>query len=233
MRIAFVGAGEVTIRTTELLTARGHEVVIIEHDQSKIDDVSESLDCDFLKGDGTKPEILREVGPEQTDVLFCLTDSDQTNLIASLVGRTLGFARVIPKLQDPEFEEISIELDLKDAILPSRTISRYLADMVEGMDILELSTVIKGDARFFTFIVDAEKGKSIAELDLPKNSRLICYYRKGQFNLAEENDTLRKGDEVVILTTSDSLQDLNDRWRPKQANHDEDEETESSRNNAG
>jgi len=154
-------------------------------------------------------------------VLFCLTDSDQANLISSLVGRSLGFKRVIPSLQDPEFEGICSELDLKDTILPSRTISRYLADMVEGVDILELSTVIKGEARFFTFTVVKEKGKHLADLDLPKNARVICYYRDGRFFLAEEETKLHKGDEMVILTHSECIDDLRERWNPKEAKNDE------------
>jgi trk system potassium uptake protein len=221
MRIAFVGAGEVTVRTAELLIGRGHEVIIIENDQKKINDLSDSMDCSFLNGDGSKPAILREVGPEQTDVLFCLADSDQANLISSLVGRSLGFKRVIPSIQDPEFEGICSELDLKDTILPTRTISRYLADMVEGVDILELSTVIKGEARFFTFTVDKDKGKSVADLNLPKNARVICSYRDGRFSLADEETRLLERDEVVILTYSEYINDLRDRWDPKQAENDE------------
>jgi len=217
MRIAFVGAGEVTVRTAELLIERSHEVIIIENDQEKIEALSDTLDCSFLRGDGSKPAILREVGPEQTHVLFCLTDSDQANLISSLVGRSLGFKRVITSIQDPEFEGICRELDLKDTILPSRTISRYLADMVEGLDILELSTVIKGETRFFAFTVDKEKEKTVADLELPKNAKVICYYRSGRFSLAEDETKLRKGDEMVILTHSENIGELRERWQPKQS----------------
>lgn len=221
MRIAFVGAGEVTERTAELLIERGHEVIIIEKSEERIDRLSEILDCSFLHGDGSSPAILREVGPEQTDVLFCLSDSDQANLIASLVGRSLGFKRVIPSIEDPEFEGICRELSLQDTILPSRTISRYLADMVEGLDILELSTVIKGEARFFSFTVEKEKGSRVGDLDLPKDAKAVCYYRDGQFSLSTDDTKLRKGDEVVILTHSQNLTGLRERWQPKQVTNDE------------
>ena len=68
-------------------------MIIIESNPEKIEELSDILDCSFLNGDGSKPAILREVGPDQTDVLFCLSDSDQANLISSLVGRSLGFKR--------------------------------------------------------------------------------------------------------------------------------------------
>jgi trk system potassium uptake protein TrkA len=213
MRIAFVGAGEFTVKTSELLIERNHEVIIIEQDQERIDNLSDTLDCSFLKGDGSNPSILREVGPEQTDVLFCLSSSDQSNLISSLVGRSLGFKRVIPSIQNPEFEGICSELGLEDTIVPSRTISRYLADMVEGLDILELSTVIKGEARFFTFIVAKEKGKRVLDLYLPESAKVICLYRDNRFSLAHEKTQLRKDDEVVVLTHSENIADLKNRWQ--------------------
>lgn len=222
MRIAFVGAGEISVRTAELLIEAGHEIIIIERDKEKIDELSEKLDCSFLNGDGSKPDILREVAPKDTDALFCLTGNDEVNLIASLVGRTLGFKRVIPLLHDPEYEIICKELDLDDRILPSRTISRYLADMAKGLDILELSTVIKDEARFFTFTVEDDKVNSVADLELPEDAKVVCFYRDGKFHLADEETDLDDGDEVVILTYFDNIKELKERWNPKQSNDSKD-----------
>ena len=42
--------------------------------KTNIDELSDEMDCSFLQGDGSRPDILREVNPEQTDILFCLTD---------------------------------------------------------------------------------------------------------------------------------------------------------------
>jgi len=215
MRVAFVGAGEMSLRTAELLIARGHQVIIIETNRKKIDEISDDFDCSFLHGDGSKPPILREAGPEHTDALFCLTDSDQANLIASLVGRSLGFKRVITRIQDPEFEVICRELGLQDTIIPSRTIGRYLADMLEGLDILELSTVIRGEARFYSFSARKEDAVAVEELNLPESAKVVCYYRGGRFYLAGEKTRLREKDEVVILTHSENLQALRERWDPK------------------
>jgi len=110
MRTVFIGAGEVSIGTAKALVKKGHEVIIIETDKAKIDELSEEMDCSFLQGDGSRPDILREVNPEQTDILFCLTDSDQVNVIGSLVGCSLGFKRVVTSIRDEQFEVICHEL---------------------------------------------------------------------------------------------------------------------------
>ena len=212
MRVVFVGAGEVSARTAEFLIGKGHEVIIIDKDSERLEALSDHLDCSFLNGDGSNPAILREVSPEKTDVLIGLTDDDQDNLIASLVGRSLGFKRVITSIQNPEFADICRELDLDHTIIPSRTISRYLADMIQGVDIMELSTVMKDTARFFTFVAAKEDAGVIKNLELPDTAKIVCYYREGRFFLADAETKLKKDDEVVIITDNDTLPELKERW---------------------
>jgi trk system potassium uptake protein TrkA len=215
MRIVFVGADDVAVQTAEFLIGKGHEVVIIDTDREKIEELSDRLDCGFLNGDGSSPSILREANPGDTDVLISVSSSDTTNLIASLVGRSLGFKRVIGSIRDPDYEEICRELGLENTIMPSRTISLYLADMVEGIDTLELSRVIQDTARFFTFIAQDRDAGKISDLDLPDTARVICFYRDGRFHLVRGASKLRKNDEVVILTDYETLKDLEARWESK------------------
>ncbi|MGD2080678.1 MAG: TrkA family potassium uptake protein [Nitrospirota bacterium] len=215
MRIAFVGAGELSVMTARALIDRGNEVIIIEKEKDRIDDLSEQLDCGFINGDGSKPPILKEAGPESTDILFCLTGNDQVNIIASLVGRSMGFSRVVTKITDTELEHICTELGLTDTIIPTRTISRFLADMAAGRDVFELSTMLRGEARVFSFVAREEHGGKISELGLPGAARIICYYRDGEFHLAGGEGKLQKGDEVVVLTRGDALEELRERFAPK------------------
>jgi trk system potassium uptake protein TrkA len=215
MRAVFIGAGAIAVMTTRTLLKRGHEVVIIERDKARIDALGEELDCGFILGDGGKPAILREADAERTDFLFCVTAHDQSNIIASLVGRSLGFKRVVTRIEDPEFEHICIELGLEDTIVPTRTIGRYLADMFAGHDPLELSAMIKDEARVFSFVISDDEVETIAALDLPKDSRVICCYRDGKFTLPGPEDTLRIDDEVVIITHSRNVSALEERWGPR------------------
>lgn len=212
MRAVFVGAGSVTVMAARIMLKRGHEVVIIERDRERIDALGEMLDCGFLHGDGSTPVLLREADPEHSDCLFCLTGQDQTNILASLVGRSLGYARVVTKIEDPEFEHICLELGLEDTIVPALTIGRYLADMLQGQDLLELSAMVKDEARVFSFIAGDDDAVAIGALGLPDDSRVICLYRDGRFQLPEADARLERGDEVIVLTHSRNLARLQQRW---------------------
>lgn len=212
MRAVFIGASSLAVRTAQLLLQRGHEVVMVERDKERIEALGSELDCGFVNGDGSKPAILRETDPAGTDVLFCLTGNDQANILASLVGRSLGFRRVVTKIDDPAFEHVCIELGLEDTIIPSRTIGRFLADLFEGHDPLELSSMIRDEARTFTFVAREEDEVTISELDLPASSRVICVYRGGKFVVPDSDTRLKAGDEVVIVTHSKHLGKLVERW---------------------
>jgi trk system potassium uptake protein TrkA len=198
--------------TVHILLQRGHEVIIIEKDKDCIDSLSNELDCGFLHGDGSKPALLKEAGPEQTDVLYCLTSDDRINILASLVGRSLGFKRIVTKIEDPEFEHVCLELGLEHTIIPARTIGRYLSDMVDGQDPLEMSTMIRDEARIFSFVIHEADQGDLHALDLPKQSRVVCIYRDKKLLIPEEEFKLKTDDEVVIITHKDNLGKLNERW---------------------
>lgn len=214
MRAVFVGASTLAVTAARRLLAGGHEVVIVDRDRERIDALSAELDCGFLHGDGSKPALLREADPQGTDGLFCLTGNDQTNILSSLVGRSLGFRRVVTKIEDSEFEHLCLELGLEDIIIPTRTIGRYLFDMFEGRDHMEIIALIKGEARAFSFVARAEDEKPIAELGLPEGCRVMFFYRDERFTLPEADSRLERGDEVMIVTHSRNLEALRARWRP-------------------
>ena len=210
MRAVFVGASPATLAAVRVLLDRNHEVVIVEHDREVIESLDE-LDCGVLHGDGSRPAILKEADPENTDFLFCLTTNDQTNIIASLVGRSLGFSRVITRIEQQEFEHVCLELGLVDTIVPEVTLARHLADVMEGRDPLELSATLGADARLISFVLREDEGGPIENLELPGDSRVICLYRDEELIFAKPELELKKGDQVVVLARTEDADELRDR----------------------
>jgi len=213
MRAVFIGASGLAVMTARVLLRRGHEVVIIEQDKGIIESLSTELDCGFLNGDGSRPALLREADPPHSDFLFCVTGNDQANIIASLVGRSLGFPRVVTRIEDPSFEHICLELGLEDTIIPARTMGRYLADMAEGHNLLEMSAMIKGDARILSFVAKEKQAGKLADLSLPPGARVAWYYRGTEFLLPEPDGTIKPDDEVILITHRKHLDELQELLR--------------------
>jgi trk system potassium uptake protein TrkA len=200
--------------TARQLLEKRYEVVVIEQDKERIDELGRDMDVGFIHGDGSKPAILREADPAATDFLFCLCGTDQYNIIASLVGRSLGYRRVITRIEDPSYEHICIELGLEDIIIPDFTIARHLGDLCEGQDSLELSAMLKGDARVFAFVASETDEGPLADLNPPKGSSLMFLYRDDKLMLPEPETTVREGDEVLIISHAKVIPELQARWKP-------------------
>jgi trk system potassium uptake protein TrkA len=211
MRVTFVGASPLAVLAAKRLSQQGHEVVLIDEDGDKIEALSDQLDCGLVVGDGTRPAVLEEISPETSDFLFCLSDRDEANILSALVGRSLGFDRVVPKVDDPDLETICTELGLDEVIVPDREVAAQLADLVEGRDAPDLTTVVRSGLRFFGLKVPAgvDDGNG---LDLPQGARMIAVTRGDESMLADMETRVQEGDEVVLIVEEGEIQGLRDRF---------------------
>lgn len=89
MRVIIVGAGEVGYQIAKFLTYEGVDVVIIDRDGSKLRRISEELDIATIEAEGSDPSAFKEAGADNADLLLAVTNSDETNMIACLLGKAM------------------------------------------------------------------------------------------------------------------------------------------------
>ena len=88
--------------------------------------------------------------------------------------------------------------------------ARRLVDLVEGRGVVELSTVLRGDARFFVMPVTEDEAGPLSELQLPSGTRVLYGYHEDELFLPEDDTRLRAGDDLVLLTNSEQLKEWKD-----------------------
>jgi len=201
-----------------MLLASGHDVVIVDPDEEQLDSYRDELDCGLVSGDGTRPSVMCDVSPKNSDFLFCLGDSDQRNIITALVGRAVGFRRIVTKIDDPDFEQVCVELDLQDTILPQEEVAEALVDLVSGRQRAALSISVSGRVRFYAFKVPGEMdGERAEEVDLGKHTRPIAANRRGkeESEVVEQDTKLHRDDELVVVTHESELERLRESYGPK------------------
>lgn len=211
MRAVFVGASALTVETARLSLSQGIDVVIIEEDKEKLEKLADQLDCGLVQGDGSRPSVLEEIDPRSTDCLFCLTNSDQDNIIASLVGKQLGFGRVITKVEDQDFESVCQRLALQDTIVPQREAARRLTDVAAGRVGFMLSALLRGDLRLYALALPDTPPDRLRDLDVPNDTHVIAIARGDVMHLPSPDMELQAGDQVVVLTRNTSLGKLGQR----------------------
>lgn len=132
MRIAIIGASRLALASVEAFLEAGHEVVVIEKEQSVIEQVDELFDCSFYCGDGAKPRVLEDIDPENTDLLLCLSDDDTSNVLAAVVAKSMAFNRVLLRLEDRDLLPVCEQLELDNIMVPNQRIASELLSFAEG-----------------------------------------------------------------------------------------------------
>lgn len=89
MRVVICGAGQVGFGIAERLAGEQNDVSIIDSDARRIQVVTEQLDVRGVVGHGSHPDVLARAGAESADMLIAVTLSDETNMVACLVGHSM------------------------------------------------------------------------------------------------------------------------------------------------
>ncbi|WFO75205.1 NAD-binding protein [Desulfurococcaceae archaeon MEX13E-LK6-19] len=206
MRVIVAGASRIGKHIAQQLAGEGHDVVLLEPSEEVAKQIANELDCTVIHGDPTNVNTLREAGVENVDYFIAAMDDDKDNIIAGVAAKNLGAKEVIIILNDESYEQLALNLGIYGIVSPSKLAVLQILALVKGFDIVNLTTVIKSDARFFTGVISEKlDGKKISEIKLPGDSMIIAVYRGEEFLLPKNDLVLRKGDEVVVITRDSDL----------------------------
>ncbi len=137
MRAIIVGAGEVGYQIAKFLLLEDIEVVVIDHDKDRIKRISNELDVAVVEAEGGDPTALKEAGAERADLLLAVTNSDETNMIACLLGKAMfKIPRKIARIRNPEYfsNERLLDrdhLDIDPAINPELEVAKAVIRLLE------------------------------------------------------------------------------------------------------
>jgi trk system potassium uptake protein TrkA len=213
MRIVFIGATGQVVESARSLLEDGHEVVIVEAGEERLKALEDTdLDCGLVHGDGSRPAVLSELDPANTDFLFCMTGSDQDNILAALAGKRLGFDRVVAMIEDSDFGGLCAELGLEDVLVPSQVTANAVADRVAGIESVTLAPLTKTGIRFFSFAARKSEEGAVADLQLPDGARALAVTRAGEAELAKDETRIREHDTVYVVCSQDQVKKLRERF---------------------
>ncbi|MBN2680322.1 TrkA family potassium uptake protein [Acidithiobacillus montserratensis] len=218
MRVVFAGASNLVIRTVQQLNEQTrHDIIIIENDAALIDSLNDQLDAAFIQGDASLPAILKEANPSACDFFFATTNSDESNMIAALTAKALGFSRVVVLIKEESYEPICQELGLDEIIIPLRAVRRNMINIIDGERERHLSDYIRADLRLFSFRVPSDaQPQTLDDLALPKDTKPIVIYDDRDTPRTLSGDmTIQPGDDVVLLTHKNTLKTLENRFSKK------------------
>ena len=201
MYVIIVGASKIGLALARLLIEEKCNVVIVERDEAKAKEIAEEIDALVINGSGTEIDVLNEAGAEKADVIVSATSDDAVNLMVCELARMLGIQRRITLSQNPKHEEIFKEVGVEEIIYPSRTIAKYIRNLILRPGVKSvLTTMQDADIIEITLPEDAlVVGKEIREIGMPEGSTIAAIHRDGELIIPRGNTVLKAGDKLTIL----------------------------------
>jgi trk system potassium uptake protein TrkA len=126
MYVIVVGAGEIGQPLIDIAIQHAEEVVVIERDAERADDIADQFDCLVLNADGTVKETLEDAGAEQADAIVSTTDQDATNVMVCLLAKEFGIGDVLSVVRNPEHMPLFERIGVNTMQNPQRLIAEDL-----------------------------------------------------------------------------------------------------------
>ena len=206
--IIIAGGGRIGLNLAKHLE-ENHRVRIIEMDQDRVKKIADELDDVLvLRGNASDEELLLEEGSESADLFLALTDSDEINVIVSILAKRLGAHKTIALVKRNVYEDLAEQSeDIDMVISPDQiTTSGILAHIRKG-DTMMVHSLRQGKSEAIEVIVHGDKdhsevvGRAIEQINLPDGVVVGSIVRDDQVIMGSRKLVIEEGDHVLLVLT--------------------------------
>ena len=206
-RVVIAGGGNIGVRLA-LALEQTNQVKIIERHPKRARAISEKLNkAIVLVGDAADEELLLEENIDSVDVFCALTNSEEANILSSMLARRLGAHKVMALINRASYVELVESGSIDIAISPQQvTIGSLLAHVRRG-DVAKVHSLRRGAAEAIEAIAhgDADEshvvGRKIEEIDLPKGTAILALVRGDRVIIAHHDTVIKTDDHVILFMT--------------------------------
>ncbi len=219
--VMIVGGNRTGYYLAKRLLENGKGVTIFEADKDKAESLCVLLPkANVINGDGTDPVLLQEEGLENADAICGLMGIDEENILLSLYARNEApNIKTITKVNRKSLRNVTKRLDIGSVVsslqVTAGIVLRYVRAVQNsiGSNVLTLHKIVSNKVEALEFRVSEESAiinTPIESLRLRNELLIACITREGKIIMPHGRDMFLPGDSVVVVTTVQGLDDLDD-----------------------
>ena len=186
MYLIIVGAGDIGTPLIDVATRSGNEVVVIEEDEQRADEIAGEYDCLVLNADATVKETLADAGAEQADGIISTTEQDATNVMICLLAKEFEIPAILSVVHNPEHMDLFRRIGVNTMENPQELIAEHLYRSVARPAIVDYMR-ISDEAEVFEITVADDApvaGKTLIEANeanlIPDDVLIVAIEREGE-----------------------------------------------------
>jgi len=211
VKVLILGAGQVGETLAQRLVGEASDVTLVDQDRQRLDQVTEHLDVSHFTGNAASPALLKDAGIDTTDLLVAVTDEDEVNLLACLVGGSLApGCTLVARVRDLDFHAHRELLEAGGVrvdgwISPRQVAAKELADLALLPGAVQVKEFLAGAVRLVASrlrstsdLIDKDLAtlRQTGQLD---DLTIVGVERDGYFVPPKGNTTLRVSDVLFAV----------------------------------
>ncbi|BAI60621.1 Trk system potassium uptake protein TrkA homolog [Methanocella paludicola SANAE] len=202
MHIIIIGLGGIGQNLARIAVAEKHNVVVIDNNAKKCNDIVTKYDLISVNGDATSATILDEAGVSETDAVIATTSSDAVNLLALLQAKDKGVKNLRSIVNEFEHEDIFQREGITIHKNPSAIVAEDIYNNMLRPGINDFVTIGAGKAEIVDILIKEgtkAAGRSIKDIGLPSNVLVIAVERGDDVIIPDGNTVVLPGDSVFVF----------------------------------
>jgi trk system potassium uptake protein TrkA len=204
-RYAVIGLGKFGATVARSLFERGHEVVAIDRDRGRVQEIRDSS-TQAIEANCTDQDTLRALGLQDADaVVVSLGEQMDASILVTLYLRELGLKEIVVKAVSEDHGKILHLIGATEIVHPERDTARRVARGLGVRSIVEYLP-LAADSSLVEVHVPADfVGKTLAELEIRKRYQvLVVAIKRGEgLVIATGGDERLQAGDVLVLVGRD------------------------------
>lgn len=216
MKLVICGAGVIGSNLGRYLAEEGHEVNLIEQDETAARKASEKLDVKVLVGSASHPGILELAGIAETDIVIAVTNSDLANLAICSLGAAYGVKKLIARVRGMGLNDVinrfgRAHFHVDEIINPDEVAAQAIAKVMAAPGSREVADFAEDKVLLRSFDIFGDspligiKLRNLKEKDFPWPFLVVAINRNGSVIIPGGDDTVEAGDRIYVILPKPSL----------------------------
>ena len=211
MNLLIIGAGKVGSTLVQNFLNENHDIVVIDTDVSRVNDVVNRYDVQGIVGSGLTREVLVDAGAKTADFIIACTPRDEVNILCCVLAKKLGTKKTIARVRDPEYfnemYNMKEDLGLDFFFNPELRTAKEIAEVLQFPSAKSVESFAGGSAEMICFHIgegNPLNGKTLIEIAKEYGCKLLIgMVSRGEEVFIPRGDfTINVGDDVHIIASA-------------------------------
>ncbi len=221
MRIVISGVGEVGTHLAKMLNNASHDIVVIDDDPKRIEEVVGMADIITIEGDCTTFSVLKKASVRKADLFIAVHPEEATNIISAVLAKQLGARKAIARIDNNEYlepnnREMFINMGIDYLLYPEKEAALEVINLLGHASTTEYVDFSGGMLSLAVFKLDSSSplvGKTLIEMTADREElpyRTVAISRDGETIIPSGKDQFQEGDAVYVIANQKDIKSLMD-----------------------